>query len=131
MKDKLPVKEEEILILQNLSRLMDKAFMIPGTSIYVGLDSIIGLVPVIGDSISVAVSGYIYTFAKRAGVPWHKRLKMIWNIFIDWLIGIIPFIGDLFDIGFKANTKNVDIIVAHYNATNNKDIIEGSFTKIS
>lgn len=117
--------------LKYLAHLMDKAFTIPGTEIKMGVDSILGLIPVIGDTVSVAVSGYIYTFAKKAGVPWHKRLHMIWNIFVDWLIGIIPFIGDIFDIGFKANSKNVDIIVAHHEKKKNADTVDGTYTKIS
>ncbi len=107
------ISREALAKLRQLSVLMDKAFTIPGTNIHFGVDSIVGLIPVIGDTLSVAVSGYIYTFAKRAGVPWHKRMRMVWNIFIDWLIGLIPFIGDIFDVGFKANSKNVDIITAH------------------
>lgn len=108
-----PLSREELAKLQQLSNLMDKAFTIPGTNIRFGVDSIIGLIPVIGDTLSISVSGYIYSFAKRAGVPWHKRMRMVWNIFVDWLIGLIPLVGDIFDIGFKANSKNVRIILAH------------------
>ena len=123
--------DHTIEALQALSRLMDKAFTLPGTNIHIGIDSIIGLLPGIGDTISVAISGYIYTFAKKAGVPRHLRAKMIWNIFIDWVIGIIPFFGDIFDVGWKANTKNVDIITKHHQKKKEADIIDGSYTKIS
>lgn len=116
------ISRETLAKLQQLSILMDKAFVIPGTSIRFGLDSIVGLVPVIGDTLSVAVSGYIYTFAKRAGVPWHKRVRMVWNIFIDWLIGLIPLLGDIFDVGFKANSKNVNIIMTHVERQLSADI---------
>jgi len=124
------IDDKSIEGLKQLSHLMDRAFVIPGTQIRMGVDSVLGLIPVIGDTLSVAVSGYIYTFAKRAGVPWYKRMRMIWNIFIDWVIGIIPFFGDIFDIGFKANTRNVDIIVAHHEKLKNKDIIEGDFKRL-
>ena len=123
--------DQAIDMLHALSHLMDKAFTIPGTNIKMGLDSIIGFVPVIGDTIGLAISGYIYSFAKRAGVPWYKRMHMLGNIFIDWLIGVIPFIGDLFDIGWKANTKNVEIIKAHHQKSKTSDIIEGNSTKMS
>ena len=99
--------------LEQLANLMDKAFTVPGTSIKIGADSIIGLIPVIGDTLTLSVSGYIYSFAKKAGVPWHKRMRMVWNIFVDWLIGLIPLVGDIFDVGFKANSKNVRIILSH------------------
>lgn len=119
-----PISRETLAKLQQLSGLMDKAFTIPGTNIHFGLDSIVGLIPVVGDTLSVAVSGYIYTFAKQAGVPWHKRIRMMWNIFIDWLIGLIPFLGDIFDVGFKANTRNVNIIMAHVESQLNAGIID-------
>ncbi|MEX2494489.1 MAG: DUF4112 domain-containing protein [Woeseia sp.] len=118
------ISHEALARLQQLSVLMDKAFTIPGTDIHFGVDSIVGLIPVIGDTLSVAVSGYIYTFAKRAGVPWHKRMRMMWNIFIDWLIGLIPFLGDIFDVGFKANSKNVDIIRAHVERQLRAEVID-------
>lgn len=118
------ISRETLARLQQLSVLMDKAFTIPGTNIHFGVDSIVGLIPVIGDTLSVAVSGYIYTFAKRAGVPWHKRMRMMWNIFIDWLIGLIPFLGDIFDVGFKANSKNVEIIMAHVERQLSAEVIE-------
>ncbi len=124
------ISKETLNALHQLSHLMDKAFTIPGTNIKFGIDSVIGLIPVIGDTLSVAVSGYIYTFAKRAGVPWYQRMRMIWNIFIDWLIGLIPFLGDIFDVGFKANSKNVRIIIAHAEKSANADIIEGDFERL-
>lgn len=119
-----PISRETLERLRQLSGLMDRAFTIPGTNIHFGLDSIVGLIPVVGDTLSVAVSGYIYTFAKQAGVPWHKRIRMMWNIFIDWLIGLIPFLGDIFDVGFKANTRNVNIIMAHVESQLNAGIID-------
>ncbi len=119
-----PITPETLAKLQKLSRLMDKAFVIPGTGIRFGVDSIVGLIPVVGDSLTAAVSGYIYSFARQAGVPWHKRMLMIWNIFIDWLIGLIPFFGDIFDVGFKANSKNVDIITTHVERQLNNTVID-------
>lgn len=92
---------------------MDRAFVIPGTNIRFGFDSVVGLIPVIGDTLTAAVSVYIYIFARKAGVPGRKRMRMIWNIFIDWLIGLVPLFGDIFDVAFKANVKNIRIIMAH------------------
>ncbi len=123
------ISRETLIKLQQLSNLMDKAFIIPGTDIRFGFDSIVGLIPVIGDTLTVAVSGYIYSFAKRAGVPWHKRLRMLWNIFIDWLVGLIPLFGDIFDVGFKANSKNVDIIMTHVESQMRTDTIDVSYQR--
>lgn len=119
------IARETLAKLRRLSNLMDEAFVIPGTNIRFGVDSIVGLIPVVGDTFSVAVSGYIYSFAKRAGVSWHKRMRMVWNIFIDWFIGLVPLLGDIFDVGFKANSKNVDIIATHVERQLSADITDG------
>lgn len=110
---------------------MDKAFLIPGTNIRFGFDSIVGLIPVIGDTLTVAVSGYIYSFARTAGVPRRKRLRMAWNIFIDWLIGLVPLVGDIFDVGFKANSKNVQIIMAHVESQLDANTIDGTYKRVA
>ena len=99
--------------LDALANLMDSAFVIPGTKITVGLDAVIGLLPVVGDTLSVLVSSYIVKEAHRLGVPGHVKLRMGGNIFMDWLIGLVPLAGDLFDIGWKANRKNVELIRRH------------------
>lgn len=125
------INRETLLKLQQLSDLMDKAFIIPGTNIRFGFDSIVGLIPVIGDTLSVGVSGYIYSFAKKAGVPRRKRMRMAWNIFIDWLIGLIPLAGDIFDVGFKANTRNVRIIIAHVESQLDAETIEGDYERVA
>jgi hypothetical protein len=125
------ISRETLAQLQQLSDIMDRAFTIPGTNIRFGLDSILGLIPVLGDTLAMAVSAYIYSFAKKAGVPWYQRTRMVWNIFIDWLIGLVPFFGDIFDVGFKANSKNVRIIMAHVEKKLNADIIEGDYERMS
>lgn len=125
-----PISRERLAKLQQLSKMMDKAYVIPGTNISFGVDAVIGLIPVIGDTLSVAVSGYIYSFAKRAGIPWHQRLRMLWNIFIDWLIGLIPLLGDIFDVGFKANSRNVNIIMTHVDSHKSADIIDGEYERL-
>jgi hypothetical protein len=125
----IEMDDQTVVMLQSLAHLMDKAFTIPGTNIKMGLDSIIGLIPGIGDTIAVGISAYIYSFAKKANVPWHLRTKMLWNIFIDWLIGLIPLIGDIFDIGWKANSRNIKIITDYYEKQKNADIIDGQYTK--
>lgn len=119
-----------LLKLQKLSDLMDRAFPIPGTDLRFGFDSIVGLVPVVGDTLSAVVSGYIYSFASKAGVPLHKRLQMVWNIFIDWLIGLVPLAGDAFDVAFKANSRNIRIIRKHLESQINADVIDGDNERV-
>lgn len=124
------ISRETLAKLQQLSLLMDKAFAIPGTNIRFGVDSIVGLVPVIGDTLAVAVSGYIYSFAKQAGVPGRKRMRMVWNILIDWLVGLVPLLGDIFDVGFKANVRNVNIITRHVESQRSAEIIDGTYERV-
>jgi hypothetical protein len=107
------MKENDLLKLDQLADLMDNKLVIPGTNIRLGLDSIIGLIPGIGDTLSLAVSGYIVHQAHKAGVHPFLLSRMLYNIFVDWLIGIVPFFGDIFDVGFKANRRNVDLLKAH------------------
>lgn len=117
------ISPETLIKLRKLSDLMDKAFVIPGTNIRFGIDSIVGLIPVVGDTLTTAASVYIYSFAKAAGVPRHKRMQMVWNVFVDWLIGLIPVLGDIFDVGFKANSRNMRIIMTY--VENRSDVAAG------
>lgn len=104
--------EAELRRLDWLADLMDTRFRIPGTNIPIGLDAIIGFIPGIGDTLTLGVSAYILHRA-RPHVPPTIMARMIWNIFVDWALGIIPFFGDVFDIGWKANRKNMNMIKAH------------------
>ena len=79
-----------------------------------GLDTIIGFIPGIGDTIGLGVSSYIIVQGARMGVPKHKLTRMGVNVGLDWLIGLIPLIGDLFDWGWKANNFNAAIIREHF-----------------
>lgn len=95
---------------RELARLLDSAFTIPGTRIRVGLDSIIGLIPGGGDAIGAALSSIIVITALRQGVPKPVVWRMVGNVVIDALTGSVPLLGDLFDVAWKANTKNADLL---------------------
>lgn len=99
--------------LERLAVQMDSLFRVPGTKIRVGLDPILGLVPGIGDALALAPSVYILQQGHKAGVPAHTKGRMVANIAIDTLIGSIPLIGDLFDIGYKSKIRNVALIREH------------------
>ena len=105
--------QEDIEVLDLLAEWMDNKFRVPGTKITFGIDSLLGLIPGIGDTISLAVSGYVLKRARHYQAPKSLQAKMIWHIFIDWLIGLIPFLGDIFDVGYKANIKNVALLKKH------------------
>ena len=99
--------------LEKLANRMDAAFRIPGTRFRIGLDSILGLVPGIGDALAVAPAGYIIHQAHRMGASRGTLARMIVNSGIDFAIGSVPLVGDIFDIGNKANRRNVALLRAH------------------
>lgn len=107
-------QEQTVESIESLARLMDSQFNIPGISAPLGLDTLIGFIPGIGDTIGLGVSGYIILQAARLGLPKRKLAIMSFNVGIDWLIGLIPLIGDIFDWGWKANNRNAAIIRDYY-----------------
>jgi len=107
-------KNDKLLAeLENIAVWMDAKFIVPGTNIRFGLDSVIGLVPGIGDTLGMLVSAYIFHRAVQHKVPHHIKVSMLLNIFIDWVIGTVPLVGDLFDVKWKANIRNVDLLRRH------------------
>ncbi len=96
--------------LDDLSFYLDGLFRIPGTGWRFGLDSLIGLVPNIGDTLTFLPSMYILFSGVRYGVPKITLLRMAMNIGLDYVVGAIPFIGDAFDFVWKANKQNIDLI---------------------
>jgi hypothetical protein len=100
--------------LSRLAKLMDAQFRIPGTNIRFGLDAIIGLIPGAGDLSTFAVSGYMLWIIANNGASGFVLARMTINILIDALIGAIPIIGDVFDIAFKANMRNLKLMQEHY-----------------
>jgi uncharacterized protein DUF4112 len=105
--------DESIARLDTLAMLLDSAVQIPGTKIVMGVDALLGLVPVIGDAISGLIASYIIFEAKRLGAPRWLIARMAANTGIDTLMGSIPLVGDLFDIGYKSNLKNVALLKRH------------------
>ena len=92
--------------VRQLSRLLDTAFEIPGTRYRIGFDPLIGLIPVLGDLISMAIGSYIVMSAARSGVPRTVVMRMLVNMGIDVALGAVPFVGDLLDVAWKSNAKN-------------------------
>lgn len=101
---------EALLQAQKLADLTDSKIRIPFLGIRLGLDFLVGLIPVVGDIIMVGVSLSIVGMAKSMQVPMALRMAMLKNIAIDFLLGLIPFIGDIVDLFYKSNQKNVRIM---------------------
>lgn len=105
--------EAAVARLNTIARLMDSLFAIPGTRIRLGLDAIIGLVPVVGDVLAQIIAGYIIWEAKQLGVSKLTLWRMAANTLIDTAIGAVPIVGDAFDVAFRANMKNLRLLQRH------------------
>lgn len=99
--------------LRQICHLLDDALPIPGTPYRIGLDPILGLLPGGGDLIGAVFSGYVVFKAAQLGVPQETLIKMAANIVFDTVIGTVPVAGDLFDVAWKANIKNMKLLDAH------------------
>jgi hypothetical protein len=99
--------------LRNLTRLLDSAIAIPGTSYRIGLDPILGFIPGGGDTIGLLFSSYVVFEAARMGVGKSTLGRMIINVVTDALIGMIPIVGDLFDFFWKSNRSNMKLLEDH------------------
>ncbi|NBJ13174.1 DUF4112 domain-containing protein [Microvirga arsenatis] len=108
-----PRREDAMARITLVAKLMDNAFLIPGLNRRVGLDAVLGLVPGVGDALSAALASYIIWEARQLGLPRWKIARMIGNVAVDTAIGAIPFAGDVFDVFFKANERNLRIIHEH------------------
>ena len=102
--------EEKLLRLKLLSERLDELIKIPGTNQKIGIDAIIGVIPILGDFIGAVFSTYIMYSGIKMGVSSKVLTKMAANIAIEFIIGWIPIIGDVFDILWKANKRNVELI---------------------
>jgi hypothetical protein len=103
----------EVERLRAMARLLDSAFQIPGTRYRVGADALIGLIPFAGDVMSAILSSFIVLRAARLGASRATVVRMMGNIAFDTIVGAIPLLGDLFDAGWKANTRNLALLEAH------------------
>jgi hypothetical protein len=103
-------REERVARLEALAKLLDVAFVVPGTNIRYGIDGLIGLVPVVGDIVTTAISLWLVREAKAIGAPWHITSRMLGNVALDGVVGIVPFVGDAFDVMFRANVRNMKLL---------------------
>jgi hypothetical protein len=105
--------DSDVSSARALARILDSAVGIPGTRFRVGLDAILGLIPGGGDVAAAALSGYIVLTAARRGVPRAVLARMLLNVLVDTAVGSVPVLGDLFDVAYKANMRNVELLERH------------------
>jgi hypothetical protein len=99
--------------LEAISRVLDSAFVVPGTRVRVGADALLNLVPGLGPLVSKGISGYLIYEARRLGVPTGTLLRMVGNVGVDFVIGAIPILGWVGDVFHRANLKNMRLLRAH------------------
>jgi Domain of unknown function (DUF4112) len=104
------VRRETVNRLDLISRLLDTAFIIPGTGIRFGVEAILRLMPGIGDALASALSCVILVEAHRLGVPRPVLMRMIANVVLEGTAGAMPIVGDMFDVVFRANRRNMRIL---------------------
>ena len=107
------VEFDRLQRLRRLGYLLDNSIPIPGTNFRIGLESIVGLVPGVGDLVGGGFSIYLILEAARMGVPASLLARMGWNVLVDLAVGAVPLLGDLFDAGFKANMRNLALLDRH------------------
>lgn len=106
--------EKALIWLDRVADLLDNRFRIPGTQVRFGIDSLVGLVPYVGDVATFFVSGFLVIVMARFGASGKSLLKMIGNIWLDGVVGTIPILGDIFDFRYRANMRNVNLMREHF-----------------
>ena len=96
--------------IQRVAHLLDARFSIPGTEVRFGWDGLIGLISAVGDTLTLLPQLYLLFDAIRLRLGWPTVLKMLLNVLIDWAVGTIPVLGDVFDIAFKSNLRNANLV---------------------
>lgn len=113
MADRLPLGRDPASVrrrVEAMEGLLERAFTVPGTRYRIGVDSVAGLVPVLGDVITAAMGAWLIWEARNLGMSkWHLA-RMTGNVAFDTAVGLIPFVGDAFDFLFKSNTRNLKIM---------------------
>lgn len=99
--------------LERFASALDSAFVVPGTGIRFGADSLLGLLPGIGDAVAMGLSGYLIWEARRIGAPSAMLARMLGHVAVDAVVGAVPLLGDVFDVFFKANRRNVALLRTH------------------
>ncbi|HLX17169.1 MAG TPA: DUF4112 domain-containing protein [Bradyrhizobium sp.] len=103
-------REQRLARLAALAKLLDIAFILPGTRIRYGIDGILRLIPVVGDLVATAFSLWLVREARALGAPWHVTVRMLGNVAVDGVVGMVPVAGDAFDVLFRANMRNLRLL---------------------
>lgn len=99
--------------LEALERVLERAIVVPGTGRAVGIDAVLGLIPVAGDTLSAAIGLYLVWEGRNLGMNRFQLARMFGRVGFDWLVGLVPVAGDVFDFVYRSNSKNLKSILRH------------------
>lgn len=117
-----PAREEALerqlglVRLRRYARLLDTSIRIPFTKWRMGVDSLVGFVPVVGDKVGLVLSSWVLVVAAWHGVTLPTFLKMLWNVLFEFAVGSVPLFGDVFDVWYRASTRNVKLLEREWGA---------------
>ena len=121
----------ELRKAQDIADLLDTAIKLPAVGVPVGLDSIIGLIPGVGDASMLLASLRVVYLSKKLGAPDHIQNEMLRNVMVDFGLGFIPVFGDIVDIFYKANRKNVQLLERWWIETHKSDVDQSTAAKFA
>ena len=113
MADRLPIGRDPASVRRRLEAaetMLERMFVVPGLNRHVGLDAIVGLIPVVGDLVTTAMGAWLVWEARNLGMSKFHIARMAANVGVDTVIGAIPLVGDLFDFVFRSNSRNLKIL---------------------
>jgi hypothetical protein len=103
-------REQRLKRLEAMAKLLDVAFVLPGTKVRYGVDGIVGLIPVVGDIIATGLSLWLVYEARALGAPWRITARMLGNVAFQGVVGVVPVAGDAIDVLFRANMRNARLL---------------------
>lgn len=114
--ERLPIGRDAAAVrrrIEAMEHLLEGLFVIPGTNRRIGLDVILDLLPFAGESVAAVMGGWLAWEARNLGMPKRTVVRMFGNVGVDWLLGLIPFIGAVPDFFFRSNTRNLKLVKRH------------------
>lgn len=118
------LRDENFVRIERLAEILDEGVVVPGLSVRVPLDPVIGLIPGFGDAVTTALALTILAKAREEGLPKHVQLRMAANTAIDFVVGAIPVLGDVFDFFYKSNRKNMRLLKKYLEPTIKAEEVE-------
>ncbi|ROH86537.1 DUF4112 domain-containing protein [Stagnimonas aquatica] len=109
-----PAPHPSLQRVEKLAYWLDEFITVPGTRFKIGLESLVGMIPVVGDVAGLLMGGYVVVEAHRLGAPAELKWKMVRNVALDGAIGLVPVLGDFFDFAYRSNRRNVQLLLGHY-----------------